>query len=323
MFRRLLIVFMLILAIALVACGSGDEPEPVERAGDSAAEPVTATSEPPTATPVEPTATSEPPPTPTLAPTPTEAAEETQPEDDQSGSADVAADSGSAANGSGWGASGGGSQTACDHPYLPLRSGGTWTYDNGQDTLIWEVTDVQGDMNEATAVVSITVGNVTIDYQWQCVAGEGLASFDFANLASVPGGLNLTLEQVSVDGHFLLPPEQLVPGASWTTEMESKISFQQEVEGTSFEATGDMTTMQQNTIKSADPVEVNGQSVPGLQVEQTNEINMVLSLMGTAMEQAMTLGSEMNLGYGVGIVNQTSTTDFGTEVMRLVEYSIP
>ena len=324
MFRRIVVILMLILAIALVACGSGEEAEPAESgqaaAADSgsAAEPETVPAEPATATPVEPTATPEPPPTPTLAPTPTEAVAEAQPEAEQESTG-----AGDAASGSGWGASKSGAQSACDHAFMPLRPGATWTYEGGEGALIWEVVDVQGDMDDATAVVTITVGDVTLDYQWQCAAGEGLSSFDFANLAAAPVGIDLTIEQVSVDGQFLLPAEQLVPGATWTTELESTISFSQTLEGTSIGASGDMTTVQQNTVTSADPVEFDGQSVPGIQIEQINSITMLLSMMGTAMEQAMTVSNNLYLGYGIGIVSQSSVTDFGTETMNLVSYSIP
>lgn len=319
MFRRFSIVVLLILAIGLVACGGGDEPEASgqpDATNGSTAEPATATAEPPTAT-AEPTATPEPP-TPTLAPTPTEVVEAAQPEGG-SGSASA----GDVGSGSGWGASGSEAQSACDHPYLPLRPGATWTYEVSEGTLIWEVVDVQGNMNEATAVLSVTVGDISLDYQWQCAAGQGLSSFDFANLTSAPAGLDMTIEQVGVDGQFLLPPEEMVVGASWTAELLGTVSFSQEVEGTSVEATGDMKTVQEHTILSADPVEFDGQSVPGLQLEQVNTITLMLSLMGTSVEQTIDINNRYDLGYGIGIISQASTTDFGTEMMKLVEYSIP
>ncbi|MGD8585906.1 MAG: hypothetical protein PVJ75_11190 [Chloroflexota bacterium] len=319
MFRRFFVVLSFILAIGLVACG-GDEPatsgQPDE-AGGSAAEPATATAEPATAT-AEPTPTPEPQPTPTLAPTPTEVAE-VSPSEGDSGSGEA----GAVAAGSGWGASGDGAQSACDHPYLPMRSGAMWNYETSEGPIIWEVVDVQGGLDEATAVLSVTVGDVSLEYQWQCSAGQGLSSFDFANLTSAPVGLDMTIEQVSVDGQFLLPPEEMVVGASWTAELLGTVSFSQEIEGTSIEATGDMKTVQEHTIQSADPVEFEGQSVPGLQIEQANTITLMLSLMGTAVEQTISVDNNYELGYGIGIVDQSSVTDFGTETMNLVSYTIP
>jgi len=301
MFRRLIFALFIVLAIGLVACG-GDESEP----SGQTPEPATATAEPPTATPEPPTATPEPSPTPTDEPAATAVAEVSQP-----------------ADGSGWGASGSGAQSACDHPYLPLRSGAMWRYETSEGEVLWEVADIQGDMDEATAVLNVTVGDFSLAYQWQCSAGQGLSSFDFASLSAAPVGLDMTIEQVSVDGVFLLPPEQMVVGASWTAVLTGTVSFSQEIEGTSIEATGDMTTVQQHTIASADPVEFDGQSIPGLQIQQADTINLTLMMMGTAVDQAITLDNSYDLGYGIGIVSQSSVTDFGTETMKLVEYSIP
>jgi hypothetical protein len=84
-----------------------------------------------------------------------------------------------------------------------------------------------------------------------------------------------------------------------------------------------MKTVQEHTIQSADPVEFEGQSVPGLQIEQANTITLMLSLMGTAVEQTISVDNNYELGYGIGIVDQSSVTDFGTETMNLVSYTIP
>jgi hypothetical protein len=294
MFRRLIVALFFVLAIVLVACG-GDEPEasPQPEGTSSPAEP-TATAEPPTATP-------EPSPTPTETPTPTAVAEA----------------------GSGWGASGSGAQSACDHPYLPLRPGATWRYETSEGEFAWEVIEVQGDMDEASAVLGVTAGDISLEYHWQCVAGQGISSFDFAGLSSAPVGLDLTIEQAGVEGQFLLPPEQMVVGANWTAVLTGTVSFSQTIEGTTFEVAGDMQTVQDNTIVSADPVEFNGQNVPSLQIEQANTITLMLSLMGTATEQTFEVTNNYDLGYGIGMISQNSVTDFGTETMTLVEYSIP
>ncbi|UCG24012.1 MAG: hypothetical protein JSW55_18080 [Chloroflexota bacterium] len=320
MLRRIFFVLVLVLALALVACG-GEQSETAEPAAADAggsSDPPTATAEPTAEAIAEPTATPEPPPTPTSIPAPTEVVEESQPAEEEG-----AEQTASAGDGPGWGASGAGSQTACDHPYFPMRPGATWTYEGTGQTLTWEVLDVQGDSDSATAVLNITIGDVSIDYRWDCTAGEGMASFDFANLGAAPAGVELTIEQVSIDGQFLLPPEQLVSGATWTTNMESTISFTQEAEGTVFEATGDMVTEQLNTVLSVDPVAFDGQNTAGLQIEQVNNAKMLLSMMGSAMEQALVMTNNYNMGYGIGIVNQSTISDFGTETMDLVSYSIP
>lgn len=327
MLQRHFILLLVILAIGLTACGSGDEPEAPgqpDQASDSASELATATTESPTAT-AEPTATPEPPPTPTLAPTPTETIEATQTQggSGSTDSNDIGNGPAPFATGLGWGQSGSGAQSACDHPYLPLRPGATWTYETSEGLIIWEVVDVQGDMNEATAQLKVTVGDISLDYQWQCTAGQGLSAFDFANLTSAPVGLDMTIEQVSIDGQFLLPPQEMVVGASWTAELLGTVSYSQQIEEMSIEVTGDMKTVQQHTIASANPVEFDGQSVPGLQVDQASTITLMLSLMGTSTEQVIPIDNNYELGIGIGIVRQSSVTDFGTETMNLVSYSVP
>jgi len=227
------------------------------------------------------------------------------------------------ASGDGWGESGTTAQTACDHPYFPLRPGATWNYTSGEGDLLWEVMDVQGDLDSATAVLQITVEDVTIDYNWTCAAGEGLTSFDFANLGVGQEGVEMTIEHTSAEGNFLPPADELQPGDSWVTNLESTIQFSIEAEGESMDATGDMTTVQENTVVSTNPVTFDGQTVDGVQLEQNSAVNMVMNMMGQAIDQNMTIVNTHNLGRGIGIVTQTSVTDFGTETTELVSYYVP
>jgi hypothetical protein len=120
-----------------------------------------------------------------------------------------------------------------------------------------------------------------------------------------------------------LPPEQMVPGASWTSEMLGNISMSQQVGDTTIEVTGDMKTVQQHAIKSDDPVDVDGQSVPGLQLEEVDTITLNLMLMGTNTVQNMIVNNSYTLGYGIGIVTQSTSSDFGTQTLNLVDYTIP
>ncbi len=223
----------------------------------------------------------------------------------------------------GWGASGSGPQSACDHPYLPLRPGATWTYNDGQDTLIWEVIDVQGDLNNATAVMQITVGDIALDYQWNCAEGEGLASFDFANLGSAASELQMTLEQISSDGQFLLPADQLQPGATWETNLESAFNFSQGEGDTVIEVTGDMANVQTNEVISTNPVTFDGLTVDGVQLEQADAITMVMTILGNAMTQNMSFVSNYEFGRGIGMISQSSATDFGPSIVQLVSYYVP
>ena len=206
---------------------------------------------------------------------------------------------------------------------MPMRAGSTWTYSGSEGDLIWEVTDVQGDLNNATANLRITVDDVAIDYTWNCTAGEGIASFDLASLGAAQLGTEFTMEQKSAEGQFLLPADQLVPGATWEMNMESTFQFSQEAAGELFEVVGDMTTVQTNVVVGNDPVTFDGTTVNGIQLEQKDVITMDMNVLGSQVEQTVNVSNLHELGWGIGIVRQSSTTDFGSETIDLVSYFIP
>jgi hypothetical protein len=270
---------------------------------------------------------------PTLAPTavptvvPTEAPE--QGESDGSGSEtgddqdQVSEGGGSVSAGDGWGESGSGAQTACDHPYLPLRTGSTWTYSGSEGEQVWEVLEVQGDLNNATANMRITVDDVAIDYTWNCTAGEGIASFDLASLGAAQLGTELILEQKSAEGQFLLPADEMSLGATWEMKMESTLQFSQDVGGETIAVSGDMSTLQTNTVVGNDPVTFDGTTVDGIQLEQQDTITLDMNVLGTQVEQTVNVSNLFSMGWGIGIVQQSSTTDFGSETTNLVLAHIP
>ena len=245
-------------------------------------------------------------------------------ESDTGDSGDGSADSENSDSGDGGSTlASGPSQTACDHPYLPMRLGSTWTYDNDGEILNWEVIDVQGDQNNATAVLRITSGDITLDTNWTCSAEEGISSYNFADYGFGDLGADMTIELISADGSFLLPADQLVPGAAWDLNMESTINFSQEAAGETMVVTGNMTNVQNNEVVGLDPVEFDGQTMDGIQVQQANLIDLVLNILGTSTEQNVSVSNSYNLGKGIGIINQTSVTDFGTGVLQLISYNIP
>jgi hypothetical protein len=215
--QRSLILLLAILLALVTACGGGDGAETESEATDETASISAATQAPESAEPTEevaaattapdPTAeATSPPPTPTLAPTPTDeptvvpTSEESTPEGDDA----------PPSSGDGWGASGTGAQSACDHPYFPMRAGSTWTFSVGEDTMMWEITGIVGDMEEATAELRTTIGDVVIEHTWNCSAGAGLASFERAGLGTGQTGVEMTLENETLEGVFLLPADQLV-----------------------------------------------------------------------------------------------------------------
>lgn len=324
---------MVLLLLVLIACGGEDAAsEPVAPAETEAAAPTEPTPEPTSedVTVDESAASGESKPEATeemapAEPTPTEMAaeEESAPAGEEPTEEAAPAGDEVAAAGDGWGASGTTAQSACDHPYFPMRTGSTWTFTDGENTLVWTVTDVQGGLDSATAMMQATVSDITIDYVWDCAAGEGMSSFDFANLGFSPAGVGMTIEQTSADGVYLLPADQLQPGATWTMNLASTFNFTQTEGGTEMEVTGEMTNEQQNTVISANPVTFEGQTVDGVQIEQINNIVTTMTIMGNSIEQPLNASGTHELGWGIGMINQTSTTDFGTDTLQLVSYFVP
>ena len=215
------------------------------------------------------------------------------------------------------------SETACDHPYLPLRLGATWTFDNDGEILTWEVIEVQGDEDNAMAILRISVSDITLDSTWSCSSEEGLSSYNFADYGFGDLGADMSIELKSAEGSFLLPADQLLPGATWELYMESTINFSQVAGDETLVVTGDMINVQSNEVVGVDLVEFDGQTVDGIQIQQANAIDLVLNMLGISTEQSFPASNNFNLGKGIGIISQTSISDFGTSTMNLISYNIP
>jgi hypothetical protein len=185
------------------------------------------------------------------------------------------------------------------------------------------VIDVQGDLNNATAVLRVTADNLILDVNWSCTSNEGLSSYDFANFGLGDLGANMTFEQKSADGHFLLPADKLVPGVTWTINLEHALHFTQEAGDQSIEVTGDMITVQNNEVLGTELVEFDWQTFDGIQIQQVDNIEMVISVLGTAVEHGLTITNNTNFAKGIGMISQTSITDLGTGTMELISYHIP
>ena len=357
-----MIVILLLLAMAC-NFGGGDDEEAADAgdaAADSAEELAGATAdakELESEESAEAEAESEPDATPSLAPTPTEAPTEVPTEeptaepteapmeggsgggssDSGSGGDSGSSDSGSSGSSSGssgsavagdpgagvWGESATGKQTACDHPYFPMRIGSKWTFNNGADTMIWEITDVQGDLDNATAQMTNTAGDLLLEYQWNCSAEDGLVSFDFATLGLQDFGTDVTMENALLEGNFMPDASEMVPGYSWNLLFSGMLNFTQAAGDQTIEVNADLISDQTFTVVGDDPVSVGDQTFDGIQVEESNTISIVINMMGSEVPQEISIGSLMQLGYGVGVVRQDYDSDFGSETQQLVEFYIP
>ncbi|MGH2521317.1 MAG: FecR family protein, partial [Anaerolineales bacterium] len=221
----------------------------------------------------------------------------------------------------GSGASGSAGQTACDHPYFPLRPGATWTYSTESGPLTWTVTGVTGDTTSATAEMDWTIGQVQGQYTWLCDT-TGIVSYQFGSLSSSELGQFAVMNVNSHSGTWLPPAELLVPGYSWSNnyELQMQITLPEQ----SQQLTGINTNTEQYTVDSADPVSVGDQTVDGLQIARTGTQSTQVQLPGVKVPPTTfeVIGT-FELGRGIGIVRMISRFEGQASTTELVSYSLP
>ncbi len=220
---------------------------------------------------------------------------------------------------SGGGATGGGGQTACDHPYLPLRSGATWTYSTENGPTTWTVGSVTGDATSASAEVAVSTGAVQLTWHFQCDA-SGITSYDFGSISSSQSGVFIALKVTDHSGVLLPPVELLVPGYNWSNAYTLEIGFS----GAGSKAGGTSSRSEQYSVASANPVTVNGQSFDGLQLSLSGTSTIQISAGAQSAPPITTSDTgTWTLARGVGIVQTTFQTENVSSRSELTSYSIP
>lgn len=209
------------------------------------------------------------------------------------------------------------SQTACDHPYFPLRPGNTWTYQGQDTTMTWTVNNVTGDLSNATADMTMDIGqNATFNLQWSCSA-SGIDSYEFGTLAMAGLGNMGKYSVRSHSGAFLLPPDQLTPGATWDNAYTIDFTID----------TGGVGTFT-STVDAADSyiagvvesITTAAGTFDALRVDSTGTTTTTTTggVGGGTFNTANTFWYQ----YGVGLAKFTSTSDSSTSTTELVSYSV-
>jgi len=206
------------------------------------------------------------------------------------------------------------SQTACDHPYFPLREGAHWDYSYDGIPATWDVTSVTGDLEAATATVVIETEGVGITYTWDC-GSDGIfyyqtGVFDFSEL-----GGSFEAQLTSQTGSPLPPPEAFVPGASWTSAYTMTMSF--ELEGVGFEIINNV----EETYTSGELEEMATSAGTFDVLPVTYTGNTTTSSFGSTFSNP-TSGTCM-FAVGVGWLGCTTNSAGETSVSELLSYSIP
>jgi hypothetical protein len=206
------------------------------------------------------------------------------------------------------------SQTACDHPYFPLREGAHWDYSYDGTPATWDVTSVTGDLSAAPATVVIETEGITITYTWACGA-DGIfyyqaGVFDFSEL-----GGSFAAELSSQSGSPLPPPEAFIPGASWTSAYTMTMNF--EVEGTSF-----------SIINEIEETHTAGELQEMTTTAGTFDV-IPISTSGTTTTSSFgstftnTSNGTCAFAVGVGWLGCNTVAAGETSVSELVSYSVP
>lgn len=102
----------------------------------------------------------------------------------------------------------------CDHPYFPARDGASWTWENlDGDLAVWRIVTTSDDGTEATMEADLTSPEGGITATVNLVCGDfGISAPELA-ITGLPAGAEVT--QITEEGVWLIPADQLTEGATW------------------------------------------------------------------------------------------------------------
>ncbi len=207
-------------------------------------------------------------------------------------------------------------ETACDHPYMPLRTGSSWTYSTPEGTMTWSVTSASGSSDSAEATMQIAMSELSMGTHWSCSAA-GIVSYDFASLSVASLGEVASMEVVESSGAFLPPAELMVPGYSWP--LSYTLTIHVAAEGMELDLT--TTSTGTSTVVGMETVSVPAGTFEALRVDGTDNITSS-GFMG--MEPInFTVNSTYWYAEGVGIVRYTSSSEGSDSGGQLTSYTVP
>lgn len=206
-------------------------------------------------------------------------------------------------------------ETACDHPYLPLRSGASWTFAATEGTLTWSISSAGGSTDSASAVMDVAFPAGSMTTHWTCTPA-GIVSYDFGSISAGGIGALVAMDVTETSGVWLPPAELLTPGYSWG------ISYTTAISAPGIGAAVDMTstTDETMTVVGTETVSVPAGTFQALRVDST----MVSSISGMMLE-VPTMASNSTFWYveGIGIVRYAFSGADYSGGGDLTSYSIP
>ena len=205
--------------------------------------------------------------------------------------------------------------TACDHPYLPMRSGATWTLATTEGTLTWTISDASGSTESASAVMEVAFPGGSMETHWTCTPA-GIVSYDFGSISASGLGAMVAMDVTDSSGVWLPPAELLTPGYSWTNSYTTTISAL--AVGADVDITS--TTDESLTVVGMETVNVPAGTFQALRVDSTMESTfggMMMALPGT------TSNSTYWFVDGIGIVRYVNSGADYSGGGDLTSYSVP
>jgi hypothetical protein len=207
-------------------------------------------------------------------------------------------------------------ETACDHPYFPLRAGATWTYSSSipeMGSFSWTVTDVTGGPDAALATIVMDFGAGSMSFEWQC-SSEGIQYFTLGGISFDTGGLG-SFHVTSEGGAGLLPPEAFEPGATWSNDYTTTFRVGVGDFGVNYESHVSETL----TAGEAETVTVPAGTFEAVPVQ----INNTTTSSGDFGTFTTSSSSTVWFAEGVGIVRMVTTAEGASFESQLASFSVP
>ncbi len=205
--------------------------------------------------------------------------------------------------------------TACDHPYMPLRTGATWSYAGNEGSQTWSITSANGSANTATATMDIAAPSVDMTSHWTCDP-SGINSYDFGNLSVLDFGDVAKMDVIDSSGTWLPSAENLTPGYSWNNDYTTVISVS--AGGISLDIT--TTSSETWTVSGVEMVVVPAGTFDALRIDGTTTTTISGMMVSTP---AFSASQSYWFAEGVGIVRYTTQTEGYSDNSELTAYSVP
>lgn len=213
------------------------------------------------------------------------------------------------------GSAGHAAETACDHPYFPMRTGANWSYAATEGTLTWSISDASGSTDSASAVMEIVFPEGSMTTHWTCTPA-GIVSYDFGSISA--GGMDavVSMEVSDSSGVWLPAAELLTPGYSWTNQYTTTVSAS--ALGADVDITS--TTDETLTVAGTETVSVPAGTFEALRVDST----MVMTFSGMmGALPSMTTSSSFWYAEGIGPVRYVYSSADYSGGGDLTSYSVP